>query len=475
MEKKETNILTKNNSSYEVEHFFISLSEENEGKYILALKNRTLKLWTFLNENSLTALHQSISLNLYELSKEIIISAQNNLSQKEYYEYINWKTNKGQTPLHYASFVGNIKLIKLLIQNGADILTKTNNGFNVLHLAIMGNKITSFFYFIEKYKISINSKDSKENSSLHLATYFNSKKIFNYLLTNNKIDINSRNKEGFTPLHFAVISQNKSMIKKLLIKGANSSIKNDKLFNPSDLAIKKNFHSIKNIFKKNKCQYQILMYSKIFKILLIIINAIPIFLTFYINFDFKSIIYIFWLIILVFFIFRFYKKNPIIFNNRNNYLLNLLEIEEKSIEDYCINCQIIQHSGTVHCFICNKCIEGFDHHCFWINKCIGMKNKIYFYQLLWVMQIHYIINFGISILIIPKEQLTNKDNLNKKMFYSIILIVLNTVILLFSFFIICPLIKFYYYQAREKTSKSIDFNERNNTRLLNKLDDEDSI
>ena len=96
----------------------------------------------------------------------------------------------------------------------------------------MGNKVSPFFYFIEKYNMNINSKDSKENSSLHLATYFNSKKIFNYLLTNNKIEINSKNKEGFTPLHFAVVSQNKSMIKKLLIKGVNCSIKNDKLLTP---------------------------------------------------------------------------------------------------------------------------------------------------------------------------------------------------------------------------------------------------
>ena len=475
MEKKDINLLKKSDLSDNIRDFFTSLNEENEEKYILGLKNKSLKLWTFYNEDGLTSLHQSISLNLFELSKEIIISSKKHLSQKDYSEFINWKTNKGQTPLHYASFVGNIKIIKLLIQNGADFLSKTNNGFNVLHLAIMGNKITSFFYFIKKYKISINSKDIKENTCLHLATYFNSKKIFNYLLTSNKIDINSKNKEGFTPLHFAVINQNKSMIKKLLIKGANSSIKNDKLYNKSELALKKDFHSIKNIFKKNKCQYKILMFSPIFKFFLIIINVIPIFFTFYINFDFKSIIYIIWLLIFLFFKYRFYKKNPASFNDRKIDLLNLLETEEKSIEDYCLNCQIIQHCGTVHCFICNKCIEGFDHHCFWINKCIGINNKKYFYQLLWVMQIHYLINILISILIIPKEQINNKDNFNTKMYYSIILIVLNTLILLFSFCVICPLIKFYYYQAKEKTSKSIDFNEHNSARLLNKLDDEDSI
>ena len=121
-------------TSKENEDFFSSLNKENEEKYIDMLKNATIKIWTYINKDGLTPLHQSISLNLYELSKEIIISAKNNLTQKDFNSFINCRTNKGQTPLHYACFVGNIKLIKLLIQNGADISAETNNGFNVLHL-----------------------------------------------------------------------------------------------------------------------------------------------------------------------------------------------------------------------------------------------------------------------------------------------------------------------------------------------------
>ena len=164
-------------SSNKIEDFFNSLNEENEEKYINLLKNSSIKYLEYVNEDGLTILHKSISLNLYELSKEIIDSAKKNFSKKEFNSFINCGTNKGQTPLHYASFVGNIKLIKLLIENGADISVQTNNGFDVLHLSIMGNKVTPFFYFIQKYNVNINSKDSKENTSLHLATYFNSKKI----------------------------------------------------------------------------------------------------------------------------------------------------------------------------------------------------------------------------------------------------------------------------------------------------------
>ena len=89
MEKNETNISKKSVSSEEIQDFFESLSLENEEKYIYDLKNKSLKLWTFINKDGLTSLHQSISLNLYELSEEIIISAHNNLSQKEFSSFIN--------------------------------------------------------------------------------------------------------------------------------------------------------------------------------------------------------------------------------------------------------------------------------------------------------------------------------------------------------------------------------------------------
>ncbi len=418
----------------ETEDFFNSLTEENEEKYINYIKNSSIKIWNYKNENGLTPLHQSISLNLYELSKEIILSAKNNLSQEEFNLFINCRTNKGQTALHYASFVGNIKLIKLLFQNGADISIKTNNNFNVLQLAVMGNKVTSLYYFIKKYEIDINSKDSKDNTCLHLATYFNSKKIFNYLLTDNQIKINSKNKDGFTPLHFAVINQNISMIKKLLMKGAKCSIKNNRYETAYDLAKKNNNYSIQNILKGNKFKYSILNYSKYIKVFLIFINLICFSFIFYIKFDIRTIFYIIWMIIYFFFIVRFY-------------LLNIIETEEKPIEEYCLNCQIIQNNNIVHCFICNKCIEGFDHHCFWINKCISEKNINAFYHLLLAMLTHSIINFLICIT--GKNGKFNVDVYFKD-YIMLVFILLNGLNIIFTSIAVCPLIKFYYSKNKEK-------------------------
>ena len=462
-------------SEKEIKDFFDSLNEENEQKYINYIKNKSIKIWNYKDEHGLTPLHKSISLNLYELTKEILLSSKENLSQKEFNSFINYGTNKGQTPLHYASFVGNIKLIKLLIENGADISIKTNNHFNVIHLAVMGNKVTSFYYFIKKYKIDINSKDSKDNNSLHLATYFNSKKIFNYLLTDKKIEINSKNKEGFTPLHFAVINQNKSMIKKLLMRGADYKIKNKRAETPLELAKKNKNYSIQNILKGNKCKYSILNYSKITKTFLIIMNLISFSFIFYIKFDIRTILYIIWLFIYLFLIIRFFLIDTTKFNNSPNYLLNLIEKEEQSIEDFCLNCQTIKDDETVHCFICNKCIEGFDHHCYWLNKCIGEKNINAFFYLLLAMQTHCFINFMICIM--GKNGKFN-DKTYFKDYLMLAYIALNGLNIILTSIAACPLIKFYFTKNKEGRgqAKKVPVSESSiGTRIPNSSDDDEFV
>lgn len=39
----------------------------------------------------------------------------------------------------------------------------------------------------------------------------------------------------------------------------------------------------------------------------------------------------------------------------------------------CPTCEVMCTLESRHCFICNRCVEGFDHHCQWVNNCIGEK------------------------------------------------------------------------------------------------------
>ena len=68
---------------------------------------------------------------------------------------------------------------------------------------------------------------------------------------------------------------------------------------------------------------------------------------------------------------------------------------------YCDKCEIWYKpsSSTIHCEICDICIEGFSYHCFWAGHCIGANNKIEFYLFLFISLLFPIyLMFNISII-----------------------------------------------------------------------------
>ena len=95
-------------------------------------------------------------------------------------------------------------------------------------------------------------------------------------------------------------------------------------------------------------------------------------------------------------------------------VLQLLE-EGKDISEYCTKCKIKKENHTVHCFICQRCIEDFDHHCYWINKCVGKKNYWLFMFFLYYNFYNFIFYFYLDFHYFFKKK---KKALN--LFFSII-------------------------------------------------------
>ncbi|PFH31094.1 DHHC zinc finger domain-containing protein [Besnoitia besnoiti] len=40
----------------------------------------------------------------------------------------------------------------------------------------------------------------------------------------------------------------------------------------------------------------------------------------------------------------------------------------------CRSCWVYRALRTKHCFVCDRCVEGFDHHCLWSYNCVGALN-----------------------------------------------------------------------------------------------------
>ena len=115
-----------------------------------------IRICEIKKSKNLTILHNACDIDKTEvlitiiekMKTRLVLDNKNNLTPEEksqnekiFKDFINAKTDgDNQTALHYASFRGNIKVIKLLISNYAEINALTNTRYNMIHKAAMGNK-----------------------------------------------------------------------------------------------------------------------------------------------------------------------------------------------------------------------------------------------------------------------------------------------------------------------------------------------
>ena len=407
----------------EINNIFLLVTQENTKEltsYILDKKN---EIWNIKKGDDITILHQACVLDNFKLVKLIIESTKkrlnldkdSSLSKEEKINnenilknFINSKTEVEKlTPLHYASFRGNIPMIKYLIQNSANVLDITYNGLNMLHKAAQGNSPGAIVFFNKKYKIDINSVNYEKLNALHFAAISGMDNSAIFLL-NMGIDPNIKDQQGNTALHYAVKNGHTRIIKKLLQNGANSNIVNNNKISPIMLA--RESRELSDIFdKKGICQKLFFKpdiskksrFSNINMLLFIILHFTVIFLTFimlmpYFDDTFVSLFYltISLILFILFFVLSFSDPGSLV-NNKYRDMLDIVERGEL-LEDYCPQCLIKLNYRIKHCLICQKCVDEFDHHCFWVGNCIGKNNYFFFFIFLIYIMFNTVLNFVIT-------------------------------------------------------------------------------
>jgi uncharacterized membrane protein YhaH (DUF805 family) len=375
---------------------------EIQTKY-LDEENHSPPLWELTNpqEKHQTILHAAAAQTNYHLVMQIInyLKQQQQLSKEQITSFINKPASKGEVALHYAAFHGDIKLIELLIDNGADVRIKTESGLSVMHYGSQGDQPNTLIYFHLKYSMPVNEPDKGGSTPLHWAAYLGKELSLSYLLNyrwNTPVNINVQDSSGNTPLHLTVFKREAKVAKRLLQKGASIDVQNENNKTVLEFARDKQAFSIYYMIKQSKrcqlCAFKapikklkrpysniiIVFIMQIVSFVLIGIFFNPIlcckmsdnnmFTTWY--FYLYILLTIIYLTIYIHLIFSDSGEPPI---NIHRNLLNDLQ-SQKNLQDVCPVCLVDIKKTSKHCVICNKCVDNFDHHCYWVNNCIGKKN-----------------------------------------------------------------------------------------------------
>ncbi len=385
------------NQNIKTSEFFDYIQQKNHDKIQEYFSNPDFKVWLLKDENGYTMLHKSVFNNDIETTEIIIKEAKRRLGMGKgdaLAKFINDKNNDGLTALHFAANKGNIPLLKLLIDNGANVDAVTNLGKNVMHMAAEGNQPSMIIYLITEEHQSSQCVDESGSTPLHWACYAGAEEAVNFLLNLN-VDINEQDKEKLTPLHLATNEGRENIVLKLLQKNADKNIPNNKGELPIDLARKKNHKRIEQILGEEDfnplCSLELPKYyiqpKDIYKKIIILMIVVPevviyFFILPYLYGYYQSFINVPAFIFTLLFYFIFigvdpgYQKNTEMEQKaKGKYPLILKVNDGVDVRNYCPKCFVQKSYNITHCFICDKCVIDMSHHCFWINKCIARKNR----------------------------------------------------------------------------------------------------
>ncbi|CAF3744177.1 unnamed protein product [Rotaria sp. Silwood1] len=179
--------------------------------------------------------------NTEELSRQL--RSCSSLEQKKCLSNLS-DADKAATLLMYAAFYGNMAICRLLLESGAQLFSRDNEGHNVLFYSIAGQAYNVAKYLIETsltkfdneiQKNFINNLDNTGETCLHEAVKIHAISCIELLIKHN-IDINIANKDGATALHRAVDLGHSDIVRLLIKHKAELNIKDTSGWTPLHFA-----------------------------------------------------------------------------------------------------------------------------------------------------------------------------------------------------------------------------------------------
>ena len=127
---------------------------------------------------------------------------------------VNAKDENGSTPLIYAAGDGQIKVVKYLIEHGAQMKYTDQHGNTPLHSAAEMNENLVLEYLIEKHGAQVNMKNEFGETPLHLAAEHGEIEAIKCLIEHGA-KLESRDRNGKTPLAAYTKHKHKNIVRML--------------------------------------------------------------------------------------------------------------------------------------------------------------------------------------------------------------------------------------------------------------------
>ncbi|EDM45565.1 hypothetical protein SCB49_07147 [unidentified eubacterium SCB49] len=143
---------------------------------------------------------------------------------------VNLKDGEGRSALALAVASNDANVVKFLLDNGAAIDTKDNEGNTLAYFLFNERKDKLFsekLELLKEYNLNFKEIQGGANTLAHIAVQKNNLSLLKQALAFG-VDPNAVNDEGYTALHISAMkAKDDAILKYLVSKGANTSIKTD--------------------------------------------------------------------------------------------------------------------------------------------------------------------------------------------------------------------------------------------------------
>ena len=129
------------------------------------------------------------------------------------------------TALHSAVAERCADVVQVLIDAGADIEAKNNEGRSPLHMASISGELTSVTKLV-KAGADVRTTDAERDTCLILAAYFGHTETVRYLAGLPEVDLDHGDSDNYTALHIAVHEKHADVVQVLIDAGADIEARN---------------------------------------------------------------------------------------------------------------------------------------------------------------------------------------------------------------------------------------------------------